>query len=82
MRVSKSLTNVLVLDVNKESDKFLKKNLEELGIKILNVNFPEKLENITKSFIERNWKNITKYNILEVILVRLCKRKSYNFIWK
>ena len=75
MKVSKKLSNTIVIDVNKEEERLFKINLEKLGIKIINVSFPERIENISKSFIEKNWKNVAKTDIKNVIMVGNTKGK-------
>lgn len=69
MKISNKLTNALVVNVKKEEEKFLRLSLEKLGVKIVNLSFPEKLESISTSFIEKNWKNITRQNLSNVIFV-------------
>lgn len=75
MKVSKKLSNTIVIDVNKEEERLFKINLEKLGIKIINVSFPERIENISKNFIEKNWKNVAKTDIKNVIMVGNTKGK-------
>lgn len=70
MKVSNKLTNALIVDINKGDEKLFKTNLGKLGIQIVNVSFPDKLENISEKFIEKNWKNVSKYNKSNTVFVR------------
>lgn len=70
MKVSNKLTNALIVDINKGKEKLFKTNLGKLGIQIVNVSFPDKLENISEKFIEKNWKNVSKYNKSNTVFVR------------